>query len=84
MSSADGRRAQRRTLMVQERKLEVCVAKNTGHGSRTGAVRDRFQLFDFATGLFVVFCTSTGKLLRVKKSPGPAKGISVRLPKRYR
>jgi hypothetical protein len=60
------------------------MATNTGQGTRIGAVRDRFQLLDIATGLWVVFCASTGQLLRVKHSPGKAKGISARLPKKFR
>lgn len=60
------------------------MATNTGENSRRGAVRNRFQLVDVASGLFVVLRATTGEILRVKKSPGPAKGISKRLPKKYR
>ncbi len=60
------------------------MATNSGNGFRKGAVRDRFQMLDVATGFFVVFCASSGAILRVKGSPGPAKGISARLPKKYR
>lgn len=60
------------------------MATNTGNGGRLGAVRDRFQLVDLATGLFVVLCATTGEILWAKKSPGAAKGISKRLPKKYR
>ena len=57
------------------------MAKNTGNGYRIGAVVDRFQMLNRATGRFTVFCASTGKILRNQKS-GPAKGITLRLPKR--
>lgn len=60
------------------------MATNRGNNSRIGAVRNRFQMLDVASGLFVVFCATSGKILRVKKSPGPAKGISARLPRKYR
>lgn len=57
------------------------MAKNTGNGYRIGAVTDRFQVLNRATGLFTVICTSTGKILRNQKT-GPAKGITLRLFKK--
>lgn len=57
------------------------MAKNTGSGSRKGAVRDRFQLHSPITDRYAVFDATDGKMLRVKKSEGPAKGISKRPPK---
>lgn len=54
------------------------MAKNTGNNSRIGAVLDRFQMLNPATGLYTVFSATTGRILRNKKSPGPAKGIRVR------
>lgn len=59
------------------------MAKNTG-GGRKGAVKGRFQLFNPKTGLFSVFSSESGGILRTKKSPGKAKGISIRVPKRFR
>lgn len=58
------------------------MAKNTGRGYRQGAVRDRFQVFNPATGMSSISCKSNGKILRNMKSPGPAKGIRVRPFKR--
>jgi len=74
------------TLILKGIQLNggLALATNTGKGSRHGAVRDRFQLLDVATGLFVVFCAATGEILRIKRSPGHAKGISKRLPRKYR
>jgi hypothetical protein len=60
------------------------MATNTGNNSRIGAVLDRFQMLDVASGLFVKFCVTSGEILQVKKSPGRFKGISARLPKKYR
>lgn len=60
------------------------MATNTGNGFRNGPVRDRFQMLNPATGLFTVFSVSMGKILRVKKSPGKAKGIRARSPKQSR
>lgn len=57
------------------------MAKNTGHGHRIGAVTDRFQIFNPATRLYTVISRSTGKILRNQKM-GPAKGITLRTPKR--
>jgi hypothetical protein len=57
------------------------MAANTGNGSRKGAVKNRFQMLDSETGLWTVF-SYAGKILRTKKSPGPAKGIKVGPPKK--
>lgn len=57
------------------------MAKNTGGGSRQGAVKNRFQMLDPNSGLWSVF-SFAGELLRTKKSPGPFKGIQVGPPKR--
>ena len=54
------------------------MATNTGKGWRSGAIRDRHQILNPATGLYTVFRSSTGKILRVKRSPGPAKNITIR------
>ena len=58
------------------------MAKNTG-GGRKGAVKGRFQLLNPKTGRFSVFSSASGSILRTKKSAGKAKGISVRVPKKY-
>ncbi len=50
------------------------MARNTGNGFRIGALLDRSQMLNPATGLYTVVRASTGKILRNKKSPGPAKG----------
>ncbi len=57
------------------------MAKNTGSGSRNGAVKNRFQMLDPITGLWTIF-SFAGEIMRTKKSPGPAKGIRVGPPKK--
>lgn len=56
------------------------MAANTGTGSRKGAVKNRFQLFDPESGRWTVF-SFAGQLLKTKKSPGPFKGVRVGPPK---
>ena len=59
------------------------MARNAG-GGRKGAVKGRFQLLNPKTGRYSIFSSSSGSILRTKKSPGKAKGISVRVPKKFR
>jgi hypothetical protein len=51
------------------------VAKNTGDGSRKGAVRERVQAFNPVTKKYVKIDTSTGRIIDHKKTDGPYKGI---------
>lgn len=59
------------------------MARNIG-GGRKGAVKGRFQLLNPKTGRYSIFSSSTGSILRTKKSAGKAKGISVRVPTKFR
>ncbi len=50
------------------------VAKNTGKGSRVGAVAGRSQM-KTASGTWVKRDTTTGKFVAAKKSGGSFKGV---------
>lgn len=50
------------------------MAKNTGYGSRSGAVTGRSQVRT-PSGTWVKRDTSSGKFLQAKKSGGSFKGI---------
>lgn len=52
------------------------MATNTGHGNRNGAVKDRVQLQNPRTKRWVKLDTKTGKIVAVKKTDGPYKGIT--------
>jgi hypothetical protein len=51
------------------------VAKNTGSGSRKGAVKDRVQALNPVTKRYVKIDTDTGRIIAHKKSAGPFKGV---------
>lgn len=51
------------------------MAKNTGSGSRNGAVKDRIQALNPLTKRYVKIDTSTGRIVDHKKSAGPYKGV---------
>lgn len=53
------------------------MAKNgkTGDGHRNGAVKDRSQVQNTKTGLFVKRDSATGQFMDVKTSGGKFKGI---------
>ena len=51
------------------------MGKNTGSGSRTGAVKQRVQIKNPVTGRYVKIDTRTGRIIAHKKSPGPYKGV---------
>lgn len=51
------------------------VAKNTGTGSRKGAVKERVQALNPVTKRYVKIDTSTGRIVDHKKSAGPYKGV---------
>lgn len=51
------------------------MGKNTGTGSRKGAVRDRVQALNPVTKRYVKIDTDTGRIIAHKKSAGPYKGV---------
>jgi hypothetical protein len=51
------------------------VAKNTGDGSRKGAVKDRVQALNPLTRRYVKIDTGTGRIIDHKKTAGPYKGV---------
>jgi hypothetical protein len=51
------------------------VAKNTGTGSRKGAVSGRVQALNPVTRRYVKIDTTTGKIMAHKKTSGPFKGV---------
>jgi hypothetical protein len=51
------------------------MAKNTGSGSRKGAVKERVQALNPVTKRYVKIDTSTGRIVDHKKSAGPYKGV---------
>jgi hypothetical protein len=51
------------------------MAKNTGAGSRQGAVRERVQALNPVTKRYVKIDTSTGRIVDHKKTAGPYKGV---------
>jgi hypothetical protein len=51
------------------------VAKNTGSGSRKGAVKERVQALNPVTKRYVKIDTSTGRIIDHKKTAGPYKGV---------
>lgn len=51
------------------------MAKNTGRGTRAGAVTGRTQAKAGQSGLWVKRDTTSGKFLEVKKSGGAFKGV---------
>ncbi len=52
------------------------MGKNTGEGTRQGAVKDREQYQDTKSGKFVKVDKTTGEVVSTKVSKGPYKGIS--------
>lgn len=51
------------------------MSKNTGKGSRSGAVKNRVQVKNPVTGRYVKIDTQTGRVVDHKKTDGPYKGI---------
>lgn len=51
------------------------MAKNTGDGSRKGAIKGRAQLLNPVTGRYVKIDTDTGRIIDEKMTEGPYKGI---------
>ena len=51
------------------------MAKNTGDGSRKGAVKERVQALNPVTQRYVKIDTTTGRIIDHKRTEGPYKGI---------
>jgi len=51
------------------------MATNTNKDHRDGAVKNRVQVLNPATGKWVKLDTKTGRIMDQKKTPGPYKGI---------
>lgn len=51
------------------------MSRNTGTGTRVGAVRSRVQVKNPVTGRYVKINTDTGRIVDHKKTPGPYKGV---------
>lgn len=51
------------------------MAKNTGRGSRAGAVTGRSQVRSSSSGMWVKRDTTTGRFIQAKKSGGDFKGV---------
>lgn len=51
------------------------MAKNTGRGSRAGAVTSRTQVQTGSTGMWIKRDSSTGRFLQAKTSGGSFKGV---------
>lgn len=51
------------------------MAKNTGRGTRAGAVSKRTQSRSTSTGLWTKRNASSGRFVEVKKSGGAFKGV---------
>jgi hypothetical protein len=52
------------------------MATNSGKNSRKGAVKDRSQVFNPATGNYVKRDTVTGRFIDVKSDGKPFKGVT--------
>lgn len=52
------------------------MAKNTGEGSRKGAVKDRTQVLNPKTGLWVKRDRNTGQFIDQKADDKPFKGVA--------
>ncbi len=51
------------------------MAKNTGRGTRAGAVTGRTQMKSGANGLWIERDTTSGKFVHVEKSGGAFRGV---------
>ena len=51
------------------------MATNSGNNSRVGAVKDRSQVFNPATGHYIKRDTTSGQFLEVKSDGKPFKGV---------
>lgn len=56
------------------------MATNTSKGHRKGAVKQRSQFYNAATGHYIKRDTETGRILKVKKDGTPFKGIRQETP----
>jgi hypothetical protein len=51
------------------------MAVNTNQGHRKGAVKQRSQFYNAATGHYIKRDTETGRILEVKRDGSPFKGV---------
>ena len=51
------------------------MGRNSGKGSRIGAIKNRVQIKNPVTGRYVKIDTKTGRIVAQKKTSGPYKGI---------
>lgn len=58
------------------------VAKNTGEGSRRGAVKGRVQALNPLTKRYVKIDTESGRIIEHKRTDGPYKGVREVKPSR--
>jgi hypothetical protein len=56
-------------------EYDADMAKNTGSGSRKGAVKERVQALNPVTKRYVKIDTTTGRIIDQKKTAGPYKGV---------
>lgn len=52
------------------------MARNTGNNHRKGSVKERTQVINPKTGLYVKRDSATGKFMSVKKDGTPYKGVT--------
>lgn len=55
--------------------LIYSMAKNTGNGTRNGAVKERVQALNPVTKRYVKIDTQSGRIIDQKKTAGPYKGV---------
>ena len=56
-------------------KAVSTMATNTNKGHRKGAVKERSQFYNAATGHYIKRDAETGRILEVKKDGTPFKGV---------
>lgn len=61
--------------------FEVAMARNSGTGSRQGAVKNRSQAYNPSTGHYVKRDTKTGQFIDVKSDGKPYKGVEKEISK---
>lgn len=62
-------------LFTKEKKIDMAVNKPYGDNARKGAVRERSQVLNPKTGLYVKRDTNTGQFMDVKTTGGKFKGV---------
>lgn len=66
---------QRFVLPRGAREYHRLVARNTGSGTRRGAIKLRVQALNPVTKRYVKIDTATGRIVDNKKTAGPYKGV---------